>query len=102
LYNIKLSGWHFGRLSTQVVSDPAVNDGVVRVHLYIHLIFMSSISSSSNVPGSLGSDEISFRVDLDFHYSALLISGGGDASVNVILDVRRAPCLTECRPSCVS
>ena len=32
-------------------------------------------------------DEISFRVDLDFHYSALLISGGGDASVNVILNV---------------
>ncbi|ELR21048.1 uncharacterized protein ACA1_281820, partial [Acanthamoeba castellanii str. Neff] len=32
-------------------------------------------------------DEISFRVDLDFHYSALLISGGGDASVNVILNM---------------
>jgi hypothetical protein len=48
LYNIKLSGWHFGRLSTQVVSDPAVNDGVVRVHLYIHLIVMSSIFSSSS------------------------------------------------------
>jgi len=65
LDNIALSQWNFGKLSTKVVSDPAINNGVIRVHW----------------------DQISFRIDLNFHYSALFISGSGTASVNVVLNM---------------
>jgi len=36
LDNIALSQWNFGKLSTKVVSDPAINNGVIRVHWWVH------------------------------------------------------------------
>jgi len=63
LENIVLSEWKFGPIETQIIGNAIYNTGLLRVTM----------------------TEISFRVDLHFHYTALLIQGSGTATIYVTL-----------------